>query len=191
MNGLALFLVLYTTTEVQKLSHDDWKVRETASTNLANLMPLSDQFLSQVSNDPEAIIRARRIREQWVEGQSQWYLCRARCLKVPGFKLTPWIDSMPHLKEHHSFWLDRARNHPDLLKLPNRVYEDYRLATVLWIEDQLRTGVGEKEILKELSAGAEWERKWLEERANIEQWGDMLREALGSELIGRPKDGGR
>lgn len=188
MNGLALFLALYTTVESQKLSHDEWKVREQAQTNLANLMPLSDQVLSQVQTDPEAIIRARRIREQWVEGQSQWYLCRARCLKVPGFRLTPWIDSMPQMRGNHHFWLDKAHNHPDLMKMPNRVYEDYRLATILWIEDCLRSGISEKEVLKTLADGVEYERKWLEERVNIEQWGEMLREALGSELIDKPRE---
>ena len=187
MNGLALFLALYTATEAQKLSHDEWKVREQASINLANLMPLSDQLLSQVNGDAESFARARRIREDWISQQSQWYFCRAKCFKVPGWNLIPWIDSLTQQRGNASYWLDKAHNHPEIVKIGPRIYEDYRLATVLWIEVQLRSGVSEGEILKELVEAVAYERDWLERNSHQEHWAELLRECLGAELIGGPK----
>lgn len=188
MNGLALFLAIYTATEVQKLSHDDWKVRETASTNLANLMPLSDQFLSHSIRHPHQIgmgmgfvqpigVIATHLRHG-IDPRGE---IEPRNLETAGtaqiplrLPLYPLLPDSPCSDD--GFWI--------VVDL----YEDYRLATILWIEDQLRAGVSEADVIKGMVEGVEYERKWLEERANIEQWGEMLREALGSELIGKPRE---
>lgn len=177
MHGLALFLAIYTQAEITRLGNDAWHERETASQRLAAIMPMADHALSQVAGDPERIIRARRIREHWVEKQDWWYYQRAKWLRAPGFNLTPWIDSLPDDKVERGFWLAEAGRHPDLWKLPPRQYEQYRLATVLWMASQLKHGMSEAAIIEVLVEGAEYETTWLEANAKTEKWAEVLREA--------------
>lgn len=187
MNAVALALALYVQAEVMRLGADDWATRESASRNLELLMPMVDQTMSGVAGDPERIVRARRVRETWQARQDAWYFSRALSMRTPGFKLTPWIDSFRG-ETDVQYWLDVANRHPARANLPNRMYEEYRLATVLWVDGELRRGVSEAELLAKFAKAAKYETGWLKGNARPNSvWEEMLWEATG-ESIAAPKE---
>lgn len=173
MNALAIFLALYTQAEITRLGNDAWHEREAASQRLAALMPMTDHALAQVAGCPERVWRGRRIRDEWAGSQGPWYFARAQALRAPGFRVTPWVDSLGGVS--CSFWLARAEAHPEKANLPKRTYEVYRLATVLWAADQLQCGASEADILAVYAQGVLYEIAWLERTGNGE-WKKLLAE---------------
>lgn len=186
MNGIALALALFTQAEILRLGHDDWGQRESAQRNLETLMPVIDQTMGAVSGDPERVCRARRIRDNWQASVDSWYWTRANNLRAPGFNLTPWIDSFREEdRATIDYFLERARAHPDYAKLPQRTYEDYRLATILWADGELKRGVTEAELVQRFARAAEYETAWLKGNARPDSvWEEMLREATAEKIAG-------
>lgn len=137
---LDLVVMLCVQAEIIRLGSDSWPQREAASANLEDWGPLAWKQLAQAgsqSQDAEIVQRCRRLltkAEQVAELQAVEAILG---WKVDGHPL-PWVDCWGFDSSVVSHWLAEANVHPLKLRLPARRYEEYRLATALWVREGQR-----------------------------------------------------
>ena len=78
-------LLMFAALLTMQLGHEDFAVREAASTALENLGPLALPALERacLSDDPEIVVRAKRLRKKlWLE-------------TIERYGRMPWVDCLP------------------------------------------------------------------------------------------------
>lgn len=135
-----LIVMLCVQAEIMQLSSDSWPRREAASANLDAWGPLAWKQLVQASSqspDAEAIARARRLLNKAEEVAELQAVEAILGWKVDGHPL-PWIDSWGMDVSCKDYWLNQAYLHPLRPGLQARRFEEYRLATALWVREGQR-----------------------------------------------------
>jgi hypothetical protein len=158
LSTLALFLSLHVATLVERLGDERFEAREAASGALVRLLCLDQGvfWLPVVERaarhaDPEVARRANLARDEFYNvGPS----CGGRI---------PWLDMLPSGLPHrqqvleHYLAVARAEVGPQ----PAPEWLDYRLATVYYVNDQLRAGVPRAQLVRLLDAMAANEQRFL------------------------------
>jgi hypothetical protein len=185
MNPLPLVLALCVQAEIVRLGDDSFKTREQASQALQTWTPYATQQVRQAckSGDPEVARRAEVLLEAFAREHAEFFRARAKSLRCAGFKLVPWIDSLPaDYPDRHQIVLNyvtQAKDQQEIaIDLVHR-FDEYRVATILFTIDLLKAGVSEEEILSLYSKMARQEVEWLKRQGAV--WGEVLTEATAKD----------
>lgn len=183
MDAFALFMAIWIETETARLGHDSYGQRQAASRTLRSLMPFAEARLEKAkeSLDPEVARRAENIIVEWYNSQpDEWFYERASKIRCKGYKVAPWIDSLPNdypfRQEIINTYLKLARTDSNgSYHYPQSPYfEDHRKATTLWAADMLKWGKKEVDIQRIYAKMVEHEIKLITER----NWGNVLKQVL-------------
>lgn len=134
-----LFVAISIQAEIIRLGHDDWAQREAAQQRLEAWGPLAWRQLHQVNGCPERMARCRRLMDQAAATIERQALERLLAMRIDGHPL-PWADCLGLPSDEVRELVAVADYHPLNVKLPGRRYEQYRLATALWLLDLERNG---------------------------------------------------
>ncbi len=166
---------------ISQLGSPNYSERATARYHLSRMAPIAIGQLKAAEKHPDPEVRrhARQLVAAYYESQAPRLAKETRPSNWPEI---PWLDMLPanHPQRDQilSYYLTRAQKEIGRSSAPK--WEDYRLATKLYMEDLFRNEQRPAQVRQLLDSMAEHERDWI--RRNGTRYNPPVRMPLSKEF---------